>query len=37
MLGVLIGAYVFGEMSDKIGRKPTLVAAIAIQVGNNIS
>lgn len=32
MVGVLIGSYVFGDMSDKLGRKPTLIAALLIQV-----
>jgi OCT family organic cation transporter-like MFS transporter 4/5 len=32
MLGVLIGSYVFGEMSDRIGRKPTFFVSVVIQV-----
>lgn len=31
MLGVLVGSYVFGEASDKLGRKPTFLASVAIQ------
>jgi len=31
MAGVLIGSYVFGEASDRLGRKPTFVASVIIQ------
>ncbi|ALC47005.1 Orct [Drosophila busckii] len=32
MLGVLLGSFVFGQMSDKLGRKPTFFASLVIQV-----
>ena len=32
MLGVLIGSYLFGEMSDRIGRKPTFFLSIILQI-----
>ena len=32
MVGVLIGSYVFGDLSDRYGRKPTFVVALVIQV-----
>ena len=31
MLGVLIGSYVFGDLSDKYGRKPVFFASVVIQ------
>ncbi len=32
MLGVLVGSYVFGDLSDRMGRKPVFVASVVIQV-----
>ena len=32
MLGVLIGSYLFGEMSDRIGRKPTFFLSVVLQI-----
>lgn len=32
MVGTLIGSYLFGDMSDKFGRKPTFMAALLFQV-----
>ncbi|XP_068157507.1 organic cation transporter protein-like [Drosophila tropicalis] len=32
MVGVLFGSFVFGQMSDRVGRKPTFFAALVIQV-----
>ena len=32
MLGVLLGSYIFGEMSDRIGRKPTFFLSVVLQV-----
>ena len=32
MVGVLIGSYIFGEASDRFGRKPTFMASVIIQV-----
>ena len=31
MVGVLLGSYVFGEASDRFGRKPTFIASVVIQ------
>ncbi len=31
MGGVLIGSYVFGEASDRFGRKPTLIVSVILQ------
>jgi OCT family organic cation transporter-like MFS transporter 4/5 len=33
MVGVLLGSYIFGEASDRFGRKPTFIASIIIQSG----
>ncbi|KAH8382651.1 hypothetical protein KR009_004637 [Drosophila setifemur] len=32
MLGVLLGSFVFGQMSDKLGRKPTFFASLVLQL-----
>ncbi|EDW80822.1 uncharacterized protein Dwil_GK11735 [Drosophila willistoni] len=32
MLGVLLGSFGFGQMSDKLGRKPTFFASLVIQL-----
>lgn len=32
MLGVLLGSIVFGQMSDKLGRKPVFFASLVLQV-----
>ena len=32
MAGVLVGSYAFGEMSDRIGRKPTFFLSVGIQI-----
>lgn len=32
MLGVLLGSYVFGDLSDKYGRHPTFMLALLVQV-----
>lgn len=32
MFGVLIGSYVFGDLSDRYGRRPTFMLALLIQV-----
>ncbi|KAH8417902.1 hypothetical protein KR222_007948, partial [Zaprionus bogoriensis] len=32
MLGVLLGSFFFGQMSDKLGRKPTFFASLVIQL-----
>jgi MFS transporter, OCT family, solute carrier family 22 (organic cation transporter), member 4/5 len=32
MVGVMIGSYVFGDLSDKYGRKPTFMLSLLIQV-----
>ncbi|EDW98974.1 organic cation transporter protein [Drosophila yakuba] len=32
MLGVLLGSFIFGQMSDKLGRKPTFFASLVLQV-----
>lgn len=32
MVGVLIGSYVFGDLSDRLGRKPVFFASVIIQV-----
>ncbi|XP_017113967.1 organic cation transporter protein [Drosophila elegans] len=32
MLGVLLGSFIFGQMSDKLGRKPTFFASLVIQL-----
>ena len=31
MLGVLLGSYIFGDLSDRIGRKPAFVSSVIIQ------
>lgn len=31
MIGVMIGSYVFGDMSDKYGRRPTFIIALFVQ------
>ena len=33
MVGVLVGSYIFGDLSDRLGRKPVFVASVVIQVG----
>ncbi|XP_017084198.1 organic cation transporter protein [Drosophila eugracilis] len=32
MLGVLLGSFIFGQMSDKLGRKPTFFASLVLQL-----
>lgn len=32
MIGLLIGSYVFGDLSDKWGRRPTFVVSLMLQV-----
>eukprot|EP00099_Drosophila_melanogaster_P010148 NP_001262908.1 organic cation transporter, isoform B [Drosophila melanogaster] len=32
MLGVLLGSLIFGQMSDKLGRKPTFFASLVLQL-----
>ncbi|XP_016981511.2 organic cation transporter protein [Drosophila rhopaloa] len=32
MVGVLLGSFIFGQMSDKLGRKPTFFASLVLQV-----
>ncbi|KAH8381366.1 hypothetical protein KR093_003477 [Drosophila rubida] len=32
MVGVLLGSFIFGQMSDKLGRKPTFFASLVIQL-----
>lgn len=32
MIGVLIGSYVFGDLSDRYGRRPTFMLSLLIQV-----
>ena len=32
MLGVMLGSYVFGDLSDKYGRRPTFMLSLLIQV-----
>ncbi|KAH8306182.1 hypothetical protein KR018_003604, partial [Drosophila ironensis] len=32
MLGVLLGSFIFGQMSDKLGRKPTFFASLILQL-----
>ena len=32
MAGVLVGSYLFGDISDRFGRKPTFLISIALQI-----
>ncbi|XP_037732275.1 organic cation transporter protein [Drosophila subpulchrella] len=32
MLGVLLGSFIFGQMSDKLGRKPTFFTSLVLQM-----
>ena len=32
MVGVLLGSYVFGALSDRCGRRPVFLASVLIQV-----
>ncbi|XP_039494111.1 organic cation transporter protein [Drosophila santomea] len=32
MLGVLLGSFIFGQMSDKLGRKPTFFSSLVLQL-----
>ena len=32
MLGVLLGSYFFGDLSDRFGRKPTFFVSVVLQV-----
>ncbi|CRK95296.1 CLUMA_CG008641, isoform A [Clunio marinus] len=37
MLGVFIGSYAFGDLSDKFGRRPTLILSLFIQLLAGVS
>ncbi len=32
MVGVLLGSYIFGDLSDRLGRKKAFVSSIVLQV-----
>ena len=34
MVGVLLGSYIFGDISDRYGRKPAFFSSVVIQVRN---
>lgn len=32
MVGVLIGSYIFGDLSDRCGRRPTFIISLILQL-----